>query len=161
MLILGQKLPISLILRTIKFFLKKSYFYPFSKACNQIKFQKNLEKTLKSVDFRPQNSWLSHFEHKIFFAKKKSLRHFFVFIEPSLRKKEKSNDPIKRKRPCRHTDVWTNGRADGWGWIHRTLWISQGFNWGYSKSARLHNFNNSKFYAHCQLWGNFWQLKAF
>ena len=40
MLILGQKLPISLILRTIKFFLKKSYFYPFSKACNQIKFQK-------------------------------------------------------------------------------------------------------------------------
>ena len=44
-----------------KIFLKKSYFYPFSKACNQIKFQKNLEKTLKSVDFRPQNSWLTPF----------------------------------------------------------------------------------------------------
>ena len=62
--------------------------------------------------FGPKTPDLPHFEHKIFFSKKKSLRHFFVFIEASLREKksEKSNDLSKEKGLA---DIRMYGQTDG------------------------------------------------
>ena len=104
MLILGQKLPISLILRTIKFFLKKSYFYPFSKACNQIKFQKNLEKTLKSVDFRPQKL-LTYpiLSIKFFSQKKKAFVTFLCLLKLHFVKKNQKKVMTYQKKKALQT----------------------------------------------------------